>query len=147
VLQTRYTSPTADAGNLAAQAVPSQSLGGFAATTEWRGGSLGDLFNLAAEADVRDARPDYRCVYLLNAGSATLTGVKAYLTPNTTGAAGVYVGIDPRPVSYQDSLAPQAVTVGTAYVAPSGVTFSAPTDYAGGVAIGDLRRSVVFRLS
>jgi hypothetical protein len=112
-------------------------LGGYAATTAWAGGVLGDLFNRASSIDVRDARADYRAVYVVNTGT-TATAVRAYLTPRTAGAAATAIGPDPRPVTFVDSIAPQGVEISTAYAPPAGVAFSAPGAYSGGVDLGDL---------
>ena len=126
-------------GDSAAQSVPSQSLGGFASTTAWAGGVLHDLFNRAAAADVRDGRADVRCVYFANPDpDVTHKDARAYLVANTPGAAGLSVGVDPRPVTDLDSLAPQAVEVDTAYGSPAGVAFAQPADYDSGVQLGDL---------
>lgn len=133
-----YTEP-AGPGAAAEQPNPGASLGGYASTTEYGGGVLHDLFNRASSADAADARVDHRCLYVHNPDpGTTLADVRVYLTPRTAGATGFAVGADSRPPTYLDSLAVQAVTTATGYAAPTGVTFATPTDYAGGVALGDL---------
>lgn len=136
-LTTAYTTAEGPGGS-AAQPVPANSLGGFASLTPWAGGVLHDLFNLAAAADVRDARADFRCVYVSNPGPDPIADVRVSVVARSPGAAGLMVGVDPRPVTYADSMAPQAVAVGTSYGAPAGVGFSTPPDYVNGLPIGDL---------
>lgn len=133
----RYTTATGP-GDTSPQAAPAASLGGYASTTPWAGGVSHDLFNLAPAADVADARADYRAVYVWNGGSTALSSVRAYLTYLTAGSAGLAVGADPRPVAAVNAFAPVGVEVATGYTAPAGVTFAQPTDYAGGVDLGDL---------
>lgn len=126
-------------GYTTAQTIPGASLGGFASTSRWAGGSLYDLFSRASSVDVADARADYRAVYVWNSDpTETVTGLRAYATAVTAGATNLYVGADPLPVTYYDSLSPQGVDVASAYAAPAGVTFGPTTDYADGVVIGDL---------
>lgn len=137
-LQTQYTT-AAGPGYSAEQSVPSASLGGYAATTAWAGGVLHDLFNAVGDVDARDLRSDYRAVYVWNPDpSAAYADVRVYLAALTAGAAGLAVGLDPRPVTMADSLAPQGVDVATAYTPPTGVTFTTPAAYAGGLAVGTL---------
>jgi hypothetical protein len=89
--------------------------------------------------DVDDARPDYRAVYVWNDDAAeTVSGLRAYAQAATAGATGLYVGVDPIPVTYYDAMSPQGVEVASAYAAPAGVTFGPTTNYADGVVIGDL---------
>lgn len=148
-LDTLYTTDSGP-GQTTAQTAPGASIGGFAASTAWIGGVRGDLFGMASSADITTARPDYRCVYVYNPSEyVTVTGVRAYLTHPTAGSAGLFAGVDPRPVTYVDSSAAQAVEPGSGYTAPSGVTFSDPTNYASGIVLGDLPpgagRAVWFR--
>lgn len=126
-------------GYTTAQRTPASSIGGFASTTPWAGGARGDLYGMASSVDVENARPDYRCVYLYNDSyTDTILDVRAYLDPDTAGALQFVAGADPRPVTFVDSTAAQAVEPLSAYQAPSGVTFSAPSDYATGIQLGDL---------
>lgn len=125
-----YTSP---------QTVAGSSIGGFAATTAWAGGVLGDLFGMASSADIDSARPDYRCVYVFNPSyTDTISDVRAFVDAVTAGGGGLSIGLDPRPVTYVDSTAAQAVEPGSAFTAPSGVTFSSPANFATGLAVGNL---------
>lgn len=122
-------------GYTAAQSHPSGSLGPFASTTAWPGGNLHDLFGRASSADAAASRASYACVYVYNDSYAeTLAGVRVYLDA----APNLQVGLDPRPVTYIDSLAPQAVDIASGYTAPSGVGFSSPSDYATGLELGEL---------
>lgn len=126
-------------GASAPQPVPARSLGGFASTTVWGGGVQGDLFGIASAENVADGRPDFRAIYVYNdSDTDTLTDLRLYVDPGTTGAEGLSVGEDPRPASYIDSLSSQAVETSTIYSPPAGVTFAAPGNYTLGVPIGDL---------
>lgn len=136
---TTYLTTASGPGSAAAQTVPSRSLGGYASTTAWTGGAVGDLFGRASTADVADARSDYRCVFVYNPSTTvTVSDLRAYITPRTDGAQYLFCGVDPRPAGYLDALSPQAVEVATSYIAPAGVTFANPTTYAAGVALGTL---------
>lgn len=134
-----FLTTTSGPGGSAEQLVPAYSLGGYAATTEWSGGALGDLFGLISDLDALSTRADYRCVYVFNPDEAlALLDVRVYLSLLTDGAAGLLIGVDPRPTTYIDSLSPQAVDVATTYTAPVGVDFIQPDAYANGLVLGDL---------
>jgi len=132
---------TVDAGPgfTSPQAFPADSIGGFASSTPYPGGVVGDLFGMASTIDVAGGRPDYRCLYVYNPSYTTaLADVRVFVEPATAGGAGLVVGVDPRPVTYVDSTAAQAVEPGSAYTPPAGVLFSAPDNYADGVQLGNL---------
>lgn len=121
------------------QPTPSHSLGGFASTTRYAGGALYDLFGRASSVDVADARADYRALYVWNDDQTnTLTDLRVYVTPVTSGATNLYVGVDPYPVTYYDQLSAQGSEILSAYSAPSGVTFGPTSDYTTAAVIGDL---------
>lgn len=126
-------------GYTTTQSVPSSSLGGFASTTRYAGGSLYDLFGKASSVDVADARADYRALYVWNDDlAATVADLRVYAVAATSGATNLYVGVDPYPVTYYDHLSAQGAELTSAYTAPAGVTFGPTSNYADGVAIGDL---------
>lgn len=134
-----YYTVTSGPGVTTAQPLPAESLGGYAATTLWSGGVQHDLFARALSTDLLSSRADYRGIYFYNnSETQNLTDVRVYVTPGTAGANDFYVGADPRPATYLDSRSPQVVETDSVYTAPSGVTFSAPTNYTAGVELGDL---------
>lgn len=121
------------------QPTPTHSLGGFASTTRYAGGALYDLFGRASSVDVADARADYRALYVWNDDQTlTVSGLRVYATPVTSGATNLYVGSDPYPVTYYDQLSPQGAEITSAYTSPNGVTFGPTSSYANGTVIGDL---------
>ena len=138
LLKTLYTTSSGP-GYSASQTVPSYSLGGYASTSIWSGGALNDLFNLASSTDVADVRADYRAVYIYNPDpTETAYNVKFYVTPQTSGASYFYIGVDPRPVTLIDSLAPQGVSTTSTYNSPDGVEFSQPLTDEDAILIGDI---------
>lgn len=130
-LRTLYTA-AAGPGRLFPQPDPAASVGPFASQTPWTGSRLADLFGPA----VPGAAADYRCLYMHNAHPTdTATTIKLAVLDDATGL--LSVGVDPAAASPVASASPQTLA-GSAQAAPVGVTFSAPTDPAAGVLIGDL---------
>ena len=86
----------------------------------------------SAEASAGDV--EYRCVYVHNAhGTLSLIGAKVFIQTNTPSSdTDVAIGLGSSAINGTEQ------TVADESTAPSGVTFSAPTTFAGGLAIGDL---------
>lgn len=109
---------------------PNASLGGVISTTEL--GSNG--FDDVSSAEATAGTVEYRCVYVKNTNSTlTLIGAKVYLSANTPSATtNVDIGLGTSAVNGTEQ------TVANESTAPSGVSFSAPANFAAGLTIGDL---------
>lgn len=106
------------------------ALGGAASTTDASASIFDNV--LSGEASAGDT--EYRCVYVKNT-HATLTalGTKIWIQTNTPSAdTAVDIGLGTSAVNGVEQ------TIADENTAPSGVTFSAPTNLAGGLSIGDL---------
>lgn len=113
---------------------PNASLGGVMSSTAWAGGTLHDLFDVVTGDENAASDVEYRCVYIRNA-NATLTWslIKVWFTAVTAGGADLAIGLDPAGVGNGSSTG-VATTVANENTAPAGVTFSAPTTKATGLA-------------
>lgn len=127
-----------DSGNTA----PNASLGGGRSSTEVIfSPTLNNLFDDVAALEAALGSTEYRCVYVQNDHATdTITLVKVWIqtqTPSTFTA--IAIGLDPAgknatafgPISPSD-------------VAPTGVSFSSPTDAAGGLSLGTLNAQDVY---
>lgn len=114
----------------AANSNPNASLGGAKSSEAMPTG----LFDAASSAEAAAGLVEYRCIYIHNAhGTLTAIGPRIWLqanTPSATTTIDIGIGTSAQGGTEQ--------TVGAEATAPSGVTFSAPTDYAGGIALGDI---------
>lgn len=137
-IELRLSAPAAGAGNTTA-GTPGASLGGYASTTELSTTTLNNLLLDIAAAQNTGGQVDYQCVFVHNAhATLTATGVRVYVPAEVAGGASVAVGVDTTAASALGSSTAQALTVASATVAPSGVSFSTPTSDGSGLALGDL---------
>ena len=114
----------------AANSDPNASLGGVKSSVA--AGS--NLFDAVTSAEASAGDIEYRCFYIHNA-HATLTMLtpKIFIPTNTSSPdTTLDIGVGTSAVNATEQ------TVANENTAPSGVTFSAPTDYASGVALGDI---------
>lgn len=109
---------------------PAASLGGARSSTEADAG----IFDTVASAEAVAGDVEYRCIYVLNNhGSLTLVGAKLWIQTNTpSGDTTIDIGLGTSAVNGTEQ------TVADEQTAPTGVTFSAPTNEAGGLSLGDL---------
>lgn len=92
--------------------------------------SANALFGTPSNADRIAGLTDYRCVYIRNAGAVTATDVRVWVqAPSAATDVDEAIG--------EDTSNP-AQTIAAATTAPAGVSFSAPSNYAGGLTLGDL---------
>lgn len=83
------------------------------------------------ESSVGDA--EYRCLYLKNISSASdANTARVWVDSDASGADSIEIGVGTAGENLTEQLVADEGT------APSGVTFSAPADYANGIALGDL---------
>lgn len=142
----KYSVPSgASVGNVVIQTTPAQSLGGFLAANVISDGSLHALFAKVSAKDNEDLVTEYRCIFICNDSvSDSALAVKVWLDYEQPGGTEVSIGIDPTGASATGSAIQQAVVAASPTTAPSGVTFSAPTSYASGIALGTLAASHCF---
>lgn len=114
----------------ASNSTASNSLGGAASSTN----APGSLFNSITAAEASAGTTKYRCIYVDNTdASITLTGAVLWITSNTPSAStDLSVGIGTAAMNAAEQ------TVANETTAPTGVTFSAPSTKAGGIALGDI---------
>jgi hypothetical protein len=113
---------------------PNAALGGAASSTEIVDATSDNLFDDVSGAEATAGDVEYRGFYVKN-GHATLalSNTKIYISSLTSSAS----------TEFDIGLATEATnttmaTIANESTAPSGVTFSRPTDYTGGLAIGTL---------
>ena len=108
---------------------PALSLGGVKSST-----SASNYFDDVSSAEASSGDTEYRCVYVHNAhATLTLIGAKVFIQANTPSSdTDVAIGLGSSAINGTEQ------TVADESTAPTGVSFSAPTTFAGGLAIGDL---------
>lgn len=127
------------AGNTTAQADPNASLGKYMSTTGIVDATLHNLFDKITGDENAASTVDYRCYFIWNNhGTLTLESPKVWISSETAGGASTAIGLDPAGVTAKGSAAVQAATIANELTAPAGVTFSAPTTKAAGLAVANI---------
>ena len=110
------------------------SLGGIKSTTEVVDNTLHNLFDQVTGTESAAGDVEYRCVYVHNNhGTLTMQNTAVYINSNTSSPG------DTWDIALAgEGLNQTAETVGTEANAPVGETFSAPTTYATGLAVGNI---------
>ena len=108
---------------------PAASLGGVKSSTD-----ASNYFDDVSSAEASAGDTEYRCIYVHNNhGSLTLIGAKIWIQANTpSGDTDVAIGLGSSAVNGTEQ------TIADESTAPTGVTFSQPTTFAGGLSIGDI---------
>ena len=108
---------------------PAISLGGVKSST-----AASNYFDDVSSAEASAGDTEYRCVYVHNNhGTLSLIGAKVFIQTNTPSSdTDVAIGLGSSAINGTEQ------TVADESTAPAGVSFSAPTTFAGGLAIGDL---------
>ena len=108
---------------------PAISLGGVKSST-----AASNYFDDVSSAEASAGDTEYRCVYVHNNhGTLSLIGAKVFIQTNTPSSdTDVAIGLGSSAINGTEQ------TVADESTAPTGVSFSAPTTFAGGLAIGDL---------
>jgi len=138
-IQFRYSTTAGSAGDSTA-GTATGSLGKYASTTAFAGGSANDQFDNITGAENAASTVDYRCFFVLN-NHATLTAsnVTVYVSAETAGGASVAIAVDNIAASAKGSASAQAAQIASETTAPSGVgAFSTPTTDGAGLSIGTL---------
>lgn len=114
----------------AANSDQSASLGGAKSSSS----ASASIYDDVSSAEASSGDTEYRCVYIHNNhGTLTYLGSKVWIQTNTPSAdTDVAIGLGTSAVNGTEQ------TVADENTAPSGVTFSAPTSFAGGLSIGDI---------
>ena len=113
----------------ASNANPVLSLGGvkssFAAV---------DYFDVVSSAEASAGSTEYRIIYVHNAHpTLTMIGAKTWIQTQTpSGDTSVEIGVGASGVNGTEA------AIATENTAPAGVTFSAPSTFAAGIALGDI---------
>lgn len=117
------------------------SLGGGRSSTEVVFSPiLNNLFDNVTPEQSATGEVEYRCIFLQNDHATdTITDVKIWVYSNTPNAnTTIAIGLDPAGKNTA------ADTISPSTEAPAGVTFSTPTDYAGGLSIGTMNAQDVY---
>ena len=114
----------------AANSDPNAALGGAVSSND----APASIFDNVSSAEALAGDVEYRCFYVRNNhGSLTALGLKIWIQTNTPAAdTQVAIGLGTSAISATEQ------TVANENTAPAGVTFSEPTNEAGGLTIGDL---------
>ena len=108
---------------------PALSLGGVKSST-----AASNYFDDVSSSEAGTGDTEYRCIYVHNNhGTLSLIGAKVFIQTNTPSSdTDVAIGLGSSAINGTEQ------TVADESTAPAGVSFSAPTTFAGGLAIGDL---------
>lgn len=137
-IQWRYSVTTGTAGNTTA-GTAAGSLGRYISTTAWAGGVANDLFDDLSGSANAASQVDYRCIFLYNSNAANAyQNAVVYIASEVAGGASIAIGVDTTAASALGSATAQALTIANATTAPAGVTFTAPTTAATGIALGTI---------
>lgn len=136
---TKYTTTAGSAGNTTA-GTANGSLGKYASSTNWTGGSLNDLFDDISGAENAASTVDYRGIAVHNSNTAnTLENAVVYLSSEVAGGASIAVAADSTATSAVGSATAQLLQIANETTAPAGpLTFSSPTTVGSGVALGNI---------
>ena len=123
---------------------PNASLGGIISSTQVTSAALHNLFDQVSGPEAAAGDIEYRCIYVKNNhGSLTWEAVAAFIQSQTTsGDTSLDIGLDPAG-NGDGSSTGVATTIANENTAPGGVSFSAPSTYAGGLSIGNLTTTQV----
>ena len=113
----------------ASNSAPALSLGGVKSST-----AASNYFDDVSSAEASAGDTEYRCVYVHNNhGTLSLIGAKVFIQTNTPSSdTDVAIGLGSSAINGTEQ------TVADESTAPTGVSFTAPTTYAGGLSIGVL---------
>lgn len=136
---TKYTVVTGSAGNSTA-GTANGSLGKYASSTNWTGGSLNDLFDDISGAENAASTIDYRGIAVHNSNASnTWENPVVYLSSEVAGGASIAVAADTTATSAVGSASAQLLQIANETTAPAGpLTFSSPTTAGSGVALSNI---------
>jgi hypothetical protein len=127
-------SVVAAAGDTTAS-TPAAALGDQVSTTAIVDATLHNLFDKITGDENAASIVDYRCFFIHNNhGTLDLETPKVWINSETAGGASTAIGLDPAGVTPKGQASAQAATIANELAAPAGVTFTAPTTKATGLA-------------
>lgn len=118
----------------AANSDPNASIGGAKSSTSVTDNTTHNLFDQVSGTESNAGDTEYRCVYLLNNhGSLTAQNTHVYISSNTASAdTTIDIGLAAAGLNAAET------AVANENTAPSSVSFSAPTTYAGGLDMSNI---------
>lgn len=133
------TGAAGTAGNTTAAGAAGTHLGGFTTSGALTDATLNNVFPDVTGDENAASNVDYQCIFVHNNhATLTLQNTVAWLSAEVAGGTTIAIGVDPAAASAVGATVAQAATIANKNTAPTGVTFSAPTTKAAGVAIGNL---------
>ena len=138
-IKTKLSIKTGSAGNASSQSDVNASLGKYISTTEITDNTLNNLFDDISGDENAASTVDYRCIFIHNS-HASLSYLSPYvwLSAEVSGGASISIGIDTTAASAIGNSSAQAVSITNETTAPAGISFSAPTSKATGLALGTI---------
>lgn len=135
----RYSVKTGAAGDSTA-GTPSGSLGKYASSTAWTGGSANDLFDDISGAENAASTVDYRGIAILNNNAANaLQNAVVYISAETAGGASIAIATDNVAASPKGQAGAQMAEIANETTAPTPVSaFSSPTTLGTGLSLGNI---------
>lgn len=134
----RYTTTAGAAGDTTA-GTANGSLGKYASTTAWAGGSANDLFDDISGAENAASTVDYRGIAILNNNASnSLQNAVVYISAETAGGASCAVAVSGTAASAKGGASAQMETIANETTAPSGPSFSSPTTSGTGLSLGTI---------
>lgn len=138
------SSPSAIAGNATPNSGPGTNLGGYCSSGNLVDSSIDNLFPDATGVENAAGNQDYQCYFLHNNNATQdLSLGNLFINGDVPGGAVVAIGLDPTGITVLGSSLVQAVLITDKNTAPSGVAFSAPTQFPGGLVVSNLTHGFV----
>lgn len=135
----KLSAPSATAGNATAQPDPNASLGKYMSSTQLVDATSDNLFDDVTGNESAAGLTEYRCLFVHNShATSTMTATKVWLQSEVALGGTIAIGVDTTAASAAGSSSQQALNPANDTTAPSGVTFSSPTNEAGAISLGDL---------
>lgn len=136
-----YSTTAGAAGNSTANTTPGTFLGKYASSSLWAGGAANDLFPDISGAENAASQVDYAGIFIENANTANdYVSPAVWISGEVAGGATVALGVDTTAQSVVTSATAQMLTIASKTTAPAGVTFTSPTTFGTGVALGTLTK-------
>lgn len=137
----RLSTASGAAGFSTAQGDPNASLGKYMSTTALSGTPANNLFDDVSGAENAASDVEYRCIFVHNThATLTLTSAKMWIDESSySGGTTIAIASDNIGVVAEDTAGAQAEEEADESTAPTAVSaFVSPTNYAGGLALGDI---------
>lgn len=128
------------AGNSTAYGGADTGLGKYATNNNLADATLNAMFSDATGAENAASTIHYQCMFVYNAnGANAYQSVAAWLSAEVAGGASIALAADSTAASAVGSAGAQALQIASRTTAPAGpLTFSSPTTFASGVALGTI---------